>query len=65
MNVPEYHPPLEGSEDSADPLFRPRRRPCGYCGHQFTTSAGFRYYCERCRALEKRKHSQVREYANG
>ena len=52
--VPEYLPPAEGSEESADPNFRSRVRDCGYCGSAFETSAAFRYYCGRCRGASFR-----------
>ena len=48
-NVPEYHPPAEGSAESADPFFKPKLRDCGKCGQEFTTTPKFRYFCEGCR----------------
>ena len=44
-----YRPPDPGAPDSADPDFRARVRPCGRCGSEFTTTAKWRYFCERCR----------------
>ena len=61
-SVAEYRPPPDGDPESADPLFRPKVRPCGKCQHPFTTTAAFRYYCQYCRQLRMRQHSQIRGY---
>ena len=54
-NIPQYLPPAEGDPDSADPHFKSRERQCGYCGAEFKTSAGYRYYCGRCRVRSFRQ----------
>ena len=33
-----YKPPEAGEVDHADPHFRAKRRPCGRCGEEFTTT---------------------------
>ena len=63
--VYQYIQPADGSEDSADPHFNPRKRGCGKCGKAFVTSAAFRYYCERCRRSPTRTHTPVRQYKTG
>ena len=49
LSPPNYRPPKDGAPDSADPFFRARRRPCGYCGNEFETSPRWRYFCPNCR----------------
>ena len=54
-----YQPPADGTEESADPNFVPRDRPCGLCGRGFVTSPKFRYYCGRCRGAAIRPRSDT------
>ena len=62
--ISEYKPPAPGASDSADPHFRAKRRPCGRCGEEFTTTPRWRYFCECCRASTAVKRPPVdRSYA--
>ena len=42
-------------ENTADPHFRPKKRACGLCGEEFTTTPERRYHCSRCRSTIKQK----------
>ena len=57
-NVPEYHAPPDGHAESADPHFKSKVRPCGFCGETFETSAAFRYFCPNCRCRAHRYRTQ-------
>ena len=48
-----YQPPAAGEADHADPHFRAKRRPCGRCGEEFTTTPRWRYFCGKCRVVKK------------
>ena len=56
--VPEYLPPADGSQDSADPLFRAKVRPCGRCGFEFRQTVHWRYFCPRCRQTAAVRHPE-------
>ena len=58
-----YKPPAPGASDSADPLFRPKQRPCGRCGEEFTTTPRWRYFCGRCRVNPVVKNTALHTFS--
>ncbi len=58
-----YKPPRDGDPDSADPIFKSRKRPCGTCGGLFWTTGVRRYYCTRCWEKNRSRSPEVERVA--